>query len=227
MNRIPPLQIVWLIALLYASPVLQAAETKYVTDEVEIMMRTGTSTNNSIVRVLRSGESVTLIEADQTSQYSLVETEGGKQGYVLSRFLLDEPVARQQLATLRERHEQQQLRVDEQAQELAQLSAELQQERSDNEVLKKTLRASEQELAQIREAAQDTLNILEQNKRMQTVVDELRKEKAVLSEANAELSDTTQIDWFVRGAAVSLIAFLIGIVVTRIRWRKKDSWGSY
>ena len=226
MNRIPPLQIVWLIALLFASPVLQA-ETKYVTDEVEIMMRTGTSTNNSIVRVLRSGESVTLIEADQTSQYSLVETEGGKQGYVLSRFLLDEPVARQQLATLRERHQQLQLRVDEQAQEIAQLSADLQQERSDNEVLKKTLRASEQELAQIREAAQDTLNILEQNKRMQTVVDELRKEKAVLSETNAELSDTTQIDWFVRGAAVSLIAFLIGIVVTRIRWRKKDSWGSY
>jgi SH3 domain protein len=59
------------------------------------------------------------------------------------------------------------------------------------------------------------------------MVDQLREEKAVLSDTNAELSDSTQIDWFVRGAAVSLIAFIIGILVTRIRWRKKDSWGSY
>ncbi|MDH3537113.1 MAG: hypothetical protein OER87_15325, partial [Gammaproteobacteria bacterium] len=72
-----------------------------------------------------------------------------------------------------------------------------------------------------------TLNILEQNKRLQTVVEQLREEKAQLTDANAELSDSTRLDWFVRGGAVSLIAFIVGIVVTRIRWRKQDSWGSY
>jgi len=55
------------------------------------------------------------------------------------------------------------------------------------------------------------------------VVDQLRQEKTELSDTNAELSDSTQIDWFVRGGAVSLIAFVIGLLVTRIRWRKKDS----
>jgi SH3 domain protein len=89
------------------------------------------------------------------------------------------------------------------------------------------LRASEQELSEVRDAAQNTLNILDQNKRLQTVVNQLREEKTLLSDSNAELSDSTQIDWFVRGAAVSLIAFIIGILVTKIRWRKKDSWGSY
>ena len=90
-----------------------------------------------------------------------------------------------------------------------------------------TLLASEQELSSVRGAAENTLNILEQNKRMQTVVDQLREEKAELSASNAELSDSTRIDWFVRGGAVSLVAFVIGILVTRIRWRKQDSWGSY
>ena len=71
------------------------------------------------------------------------------------------------------------------------------------------------------------MNILEQNKRLQTVVDQLREEKVSLSDENARLSDTTGMDWFIRGAAVSLIAFVIGILVTRIRWRKQDSWGSY
>ena len=59
------------------------------------------------------------------------------------------------------------------------------------------------------------------------MVEQLREEKAILVETNSELSDSTRLDWFVRGGAVSLIAFIIGIVVTRIRWKKQDSWGSY
>jgi SH3 domain protein len=223
MFRIPLLLIpLWFVALS-----LQAAETRYVTDIFEVTMRSGTSTANSIVRLLRSGEAVTLLEVDEASQYSLVETADGKQGYVLNRFLTDSPAARQLLEKLTARHQQLQSRFDEQKTEVDELKQVLQQEQADNQALKTALRASEQELSSIREAAENTLNILEQNKRMQVMVDQLRAEKAVLSDTNAELSDSTQIDWFVRGAAVSLIAFFIGILVTRIRWRKKDSWGSY
>jgi len=209
-----------------ASP-LHAAEVKYVTDVFEITVRSGTSTANSIVRLLNSGEAVTVLDNELTSQYSLVELDDGTQGYVLTRYLVDSPVAKEILQDLRVRYEQQQSLLGEQRSEIAQLKQSLQQEQTDSEALKTTLRASEQELSAVRDAAQNALSILEQNKRLQTVVDELREEKTVLSDTNAELSDSTQIDWFVRGAAVSLIAFIIGILVTKIRWRKKDSWGSY
>jgi SH3 domain protein len=206
---------------------LRAADVMYVTDEFEVTMRSGTSTSNSIVRMLHSGDSVTLLEADLASQYSLVETADGKKGYVLTRFLMDKPASRQVLAELRIKQQQQQQRLSEQTAAISDLKDSLQQAQADNEALKTALRASEQELAQVREASQNTLNILEQNKRLQTVVDQLREEKTVLSDTNARLSDSTQMDWFIRGAAVSLIAFIIGILVTRIRWRKQDSWGSY
>jgi len=215
-----------LFLMVGASP-LHAAEVKYVTDEFEVTLRSGTSTANSIVRLLRSGAEVTVLENDLASQYSLVETEDGKQGYVLSRFLVESPAAREILKDLRVKYEQQQLRLEQQQTEIEQLQQSLQQEQADSQTLKNTLRASEKELSEVRDAAQNTLNILEQNKRLQTVVDQLREEKTLLSDTNAELSDSTQIDWFVRGAAVSLIAFIIGILVTRIRWRKQDSWGSY
>ena len=217
----------FLLLLFVGSSQLHAAEVKYVTDVFEVTMRSGTTTSNSIVRLLRSGQSVTVLEEDPVSQYSKVETDDGKQGYVLSRFLTDDPAAREVLQDLLARYESQQLQVGEQQAEINQLKQSLLQEQGDSEALKITLRASEQEFAEVRDAAQNTLNILEQNKRLQTVVDQLREEKTLLSETNAELSDSTQIDWFVRGAAVSLFAFIIGIVVTRIRWRKKDSWGSY
>ena len=217
----------FLLLLFVGTSQLHAAGVKYVTDVFEVTMRSGTSTSNSIVRLLRSGESVTVLEDDLVSQYSMVETDSGKQGYVLSRFLTDSPAARDTLQELLGKYESQQLQVGEQQAEINQLKQSLLQEQSDSETLKLTLRASEQEFSEVRDAAQNTLNILEQNKRLQTVVDQLREEKTVLSETNAELSDSTQIDWFVRGAAVSLFAFIIGILVTRIRWRKKDSWGSY
>jgi len=218
-----------LLALVFlaASNPLFALDTGYITDEFEVTMRSGTSTSNSIVRMLGSGEAVTILEEDQESQYSLVETKDGRQGYVLSRFLMDIPAAKQ---TLREREAnfaQQQLRLEERATEVAELKQMLDREKTDNDALKSTLRASEQELSQVRTAAQDTLNILEQNKQLQTAVEQLHQEKTQLIETNAELSDSTRLDWFVRGGAVSLIAFVIGIVVTRIRWKKQDSWGSY
>jgi SH3 domain protein len=215
-----------LAALLCAATPVQAADTRYITDEFEVTMRSGTSTSNSIVRLLRSGEAVTVLEQDLVSQYSLVES-GDDRGYVLSRFLMEAPAAKQSLQELRARHAQQQERLDQQSGEIVELEKTLEQEKTDNEALKTTLRASEQELSEVRGAAQNTLNIIEQNKRLQTMVDQLRQEKTELSNSNAELSDSTRIDWFVRGGAVSLIAFVIGILVTRIRWRKQESWGSY
>ena len=215
-----------LLSAYLASP-LYAAEDMYITDEFEVTMRSGTSTSNSIVRMLRSGQRVSVIEEDLATQYTLVETDDGKQGYVLSRFLMPIPAARQTLQELQQSYQQQQARIDSQSSQIDELNQALTQEQSDNRALKTTLRASEQELSQVRSAAQDTLNILEQNKHLQTVVEQLREEKAQLTEINAELSDSTKLDWFIRGGAVSLIAFVIGILVTRIRWKKQDSWGSY
>ena len=204
-----------------------AIETKYVTDEFEVTMRSGTSTANSIVKLLRSGEAVTVLEEDLASKYSLVETADNKKGYILSRFLIDEPAARQSLLKLQQDYSRLELRIEEQTEEIGELNQALVQEKSDNSALKNTLRASEQELSQVRSAAQDTLNILEQNDRLKAVVEELRQQQTALTDENAELKDSTRLDWFVRGGAVSLIAFVIGILVTRIRWRKQDSWGSY
>ena len=83
------------------------AADKYVTDVFEVTMRTGTSTSNSIVLLLKSGDKVTVLEEDLASQYSLVETESGKKGYVLSRFLNELPSARQRLSETQQENQRQ------------------------------------------------------------------------------------------------------------------------
>lgn len=206
---------------------LAAEETRYITDEFEVTLRSGTSTSNSIVRMLKSGEAVTVLEEDLASKYSLVETADNRKGYILSRFLVEEPSARQSLQELQTRFEKSQADTNSQKTEMGQLKTMLKQEKSDNLALKNALRASEQELSEVRNAAQNILSIQDENKRMKTQIEQQRLDQIQLSEENSSLKDTTQIDWFMRGSAVSLIAFVIGILVTRIRWKKQDSWGSY
>ncbi|MCP4490128.1 MAG: TIGR04211 family SH3 domain-containing protein [Gammaproteobacteria bacterium] len=204
-----------------------ALSQKYITDIFEVTMRNGTSTANTIVKILQSGEAVQVIEEDLASQYSLVETAEGKKGYVLSRFLDDMPSARERLAQSDQENENHRQSIAGLSEQINQLQANLSSTQTDNESLKNTLLASESELEKVRTASENTLNILGDNKRLQAVVTELRKEKQTLGEENSTLRDSTKMDWFIRGAAVSLIAFLLGIIVTRIRWSKKDSWGSY
>jgi len=131
--------------LLCAATSLQAAETRYITDVFEVTMRSGTSTSNSIVSLLSSGQAVTVLEKDLVSQYSLVETDSGKRGYVLTRFLMDIPAAKQSLQELTTRHAQQQENLEQQIGTIAELEKALEQEKADNDALKTTLRASEEQ----------------------------------------------------------------------------------
>jgi SH3 domain protein len=216
-----------LICLLFITAQHAMAANRYVTDEFEVTMRSGTSTSNSIVLLLKSGDKVSVLEEDLASQYSLVETEEGKKGYVLSRFLNELPSAKQRLLEAQQEKQQQSQSISTLRNEINQLRVDYEDEQADNESLKSTLLASEGELGRVRSASEDTLNILEDNERLNSIVKTLREEKQTLADENERLKDSTGIDWFVRGAAVSLVAFLLGIIITRIRWRKQDTWGSY
>jgi len=216
-----------LIIILMALSQLASAASKYVTDQFEVTMRSGTSTANSIVLLLQSGDKVNVLEEDLASQYSLVETEDGKKGYVLSRFLGEQPAARQRLTTTLQKNQQLSESIVALRDEIRQLQSNLDEQAGDNEALKAALLASETEFERVRSAAENSLTILDDNDRLNTLVETLRQEKQNLSDENDQLKDSTRMDWFIRGAGVSLIAFLLGIIITRIRWRKQDSWGSY
>jgi SH3 domain protein len=203
------------------------ATTKYITDEFEVTMRSGTSTSNNIIRMLKSGQNVKILEQDFASKYSLVETNDGKTGYVLSRFLLEGSSARNQLEKLKVKDTKQEDQIATLKARLEDLGQALSRERADNSQLKETLQISEDELGYVKEVSENTLSILDDNNQLKSIEQDLRTEKRQLSEENASLKDSTKVDWFVRGAAVSLIAFLLGIATTRISWKKKDSWGAY
>jgi SH3 domain protein len=202
------------------------AATRYITDEFEVTMRSGTSTSNEIIQLLKSGEAVTILE-EEVDNYSLVENESGKKGYVLNRYLVDEPSSKYQLEQLQVRSTEQQETNALLQSEIQKLQAGLESEQTDNVSLENALLTTETELARVKEAAQNTLSIVDKNEQLESSVKKLTQNNSILNEENSALRDNSNMDWFIRGAGISLIAFVLGIIITRIRWRKQDSWGSF
>lgn len=208
-------------------PSLGSAETRYVTDQFEITMRSGASTSNSIVSMLKSGQSLKVIEQDEATRYTLVETSSGRQGYVLSRYLDDQPSGRDRYIQLKNRSEQLEAKISQLNTELTNFKSEKKDHIAEISTLTKTLKETQTELNDLTESTRDTLRVVKQNESLKARINELDKDKQLLSEENAKYKDSTAMDWFIRGAGVSLLAFLIGIIVTKIRWKKRDSWSNY
>ena len=220
------LSLLLVIAIATSNSVL-AATQKYITDEFEVTMRSGTSTANDILRLLKSGEGVMVLEEDLDTKYSLVELEDGKKGYILNRYLVDSRSSKHRLEQLQVgAAEQQEVNTVLQF-EIKNLETDLEKEQAASSSSKAALLATENELARVKKAAQNTLSIVDENDELKTIVDNLVKNNATLNKKNATLKDNSNMDWFIRGAGVSLAAFVLGILVTRIRWRKQESWGSY
>ncbi len=219
--RIP----LFLSAVLLSSSTL--AESLYITDQFEVTLRSGSSTSNSIISMLKSGQKVKLIEQDVATQYSLVETADGKKGYVLTRYLDQQASGRDRFDALQKQSEQLKKTIAELKQQLKDFKDTKISDDQNIKQLNQDLTQTQKTLKQLREDTSDTIRVLEQNENLQTRINVLENEKKILTDENAKYKDRNAMDWFIRGAGVSFAAFLIGIIVTRIRWKKQDSWGSY
>ena len=78
------------------------AESMYVTDVLKLTLRSGPSTEYKILAVIESGQQVDMLEPGE--EWSQVKLANGKEGYVLSRYLLPNPTHNVRLEQLQIKH---------------------------------------------------------------------------------------------------------------------------
>ncbi|GMQ89351.1 MAG: TIGR04211 family SH3 domain-containing protein [Gammaproteobacteria bacterium] len=200
------------------------AETRYVSDRLEIQMRTGKGTQFRILRMLPSGTAVETLETDSENGYTRVRAPGGVEGWVLTRVLMKGQAARDKLANAEKR--------------LARLELENRKLRSSFDTLKKEKGGTDQELRKfdkqnrkitqelenIRRTASSSLAIDAENRELKSRIVAYERQVQSLQQENSGLKDRTARDWFMVGAGVIILGMVIGLIVPRIRWRKKSSW---
>ena len=208
------------LSLFLALPVL--AETLYVSDQLEIQMRSGKGNKFRIIRTLPSGTRLEVLETG--NGYTRARAPSGTEGWVLSRYLMTGQPARKRLGEVEQRLAQLEL-------ENGKLSAEIdklrnQKGNADSEVsqLTRANKKLSQQLEDIKRTASSVLAIDAENKDLKTRIVAYERQQQTLKQENEQLKSRTARDWFMVGAGVVILGIIIGLIVPRIRWRKKSSW---
>jgi SH3 domain protein len=196
-----------LVALL-ALPAISAAETRFV--EIEATLRTGQGTEFSIVRMIRSGSAVEVLQEDRQKGYTKIRVPGGGEGWILSRYLTDSPIGAEQLVAATQR-------VDQLTRENKELTVERDRYMKEADTLAENLE-------RLKALSSNALSLEETNKQLRSTT--IRDQETIerLQAENAVLASSSTRDWFIAGGGVLAFGILLGVVVPRIRWRRRRSW---
>jgi SH3 domain protein len=218
-------RILSLLALCAALGLAQVqAETRYITDENKVMMRAGQGNEFKIIAQLDSGDEVELLQK-LDGGYAQVKTQDGKIGYLLSRYLMDQPSARSRVAAL----EQQLNELRGQPDQIANKFAALQQEHTQLVQHCKGIETAkgkaDQELEDIKRISSDAVQIANERMELRKQVTSLIREAEELKQANRLLENSETQRWFLIGAGVILGGILIGVIMPNLRLqRRKNDW---
>jgi SH3 domain protein len=159
---------------------------------------------------VRSGSPVEVLETNNSAGWTRVRTPSGDEGWMLSRYLSAEPAGRQELVAAQKRIE-----------DLSRDNREVTGER--NRLMNESDKLAE-ELARLKDLSANAIALETTNKRLQASVERLELEVSTLKEENRLLGTNVKRDWFLAGGGVLFIGLLLGLILPRVRWRRKRSW---
>lgn len=112
----------WVLIALLCSSASFAAESKpqYITDEVSATLREAPRNDAQIKSNLKSGTRITVLETLGPDSFAHVRTDDGKDGWIPTRFISNEPAAKDRLNALQGEINQSKARVRDLEAELAQ-----------------------------------------------------------------------------------------------------------
>lgn len=216
-----------LLASLVLSAPMAFAAPAWVSDQFEITLRSGPTTSNAIQLMVRSGMQLDVLERDAESGYSRVRTPGGTEGWVLTRYLMNEPSAREQLQQLTSQLTNAHSRGTSLDSELTAIKAEYETSNRRIATLEREKAAVEQELANIKRTAANVLGIDEQNKSLMNRLSAAQIRADTLDQENRQLSSQTTRYWFMAGGLVLLVGILLGIWLPRVQWQRRSRYDRF
>lgn len=219
-----------ILALLFILPLLaplvgHTQTTRYVSDELDIMMRNGQGVKYAIKKVLSSGTRLEVLETDPTG-YSKVKTSKGVQGWVLTRLLSNQPSARDRLAASEKNVANLELEVAKYKEEIQALSTQNSSASGENLTLKETSQRLSQELDDLRRTASNAVALSNENRQLKEKLQQIDNQMQSLIIENSALTDSDAKRWFLIGAAVLFLGLILGLILPRLRIQKKNNWNN-
>jgi SH3 domain protein len=205
-------------------PHLGFAATAYVQDEITVMVRSGDTLQHQIIKTIKSGAAVDVLENREPSGYSRVRLQDGTEGWVITRYLSPTPAARDLLKQAQQQLTQLKQENTQLKQQLSSVEGDRRNLDSDSNQLKIDNQKLNQDLAALRNLSGNAIALEESNQKMKSGMIALETKMQTLEQENSLLQDRRTRNWFIIGFGVAFFGLLVGLLIPRIRWRRKSNW---
>lgn len=215
----------FLLGLLFSTSVF--AETRYVSDQLEVTLRRGPTLSHAILRMLKSGTSVEVLEVDKESGHTRVKISNGQEGWILTRYLSAEPTARVQLEQLLKSMNQ---KEDANVSVVEQLKT----IRNEHETAKQIIMQLESEnkklteqLSSLKTTAANVLNIEAENNNFRHKLADTEERLNILQSESSEIEARKNRDWFITGALVLFGGLILGLILPRFARKRSSRYSDF
>lgn len=217
-------KLVLAFTLLLTALSASAVEKRYVTDTLWLQLRSGPSQEFRILKALPSGEHLVFIEEDADSGYTRVKTDKGLEGWVLTRFLEMEPIAKEKLILANRELDKVKAELDTTKTQRDEFKSEVEKLKSERSGLGRENTDLEKELERIKTISANALALDEKSKKLTQRNQELEIQVEALTAENTQLSDNRQMTYIIYGGGLVVIGILAGLILPNIRPKRSSGW---
>jgi len=195
-----------------------AGEVRFVRPSIEVPVRRGQGTKYKILRLVKSGDQVELLE--QGDSWARVLLKNGTEGWMPKRFLSSDAPPFKLVRILRTENEklkQKNSALDRELTELRGLHANTGSELSSCIAQRDTIRDEYQKL---RTDTADVVALQDEMAETKKEIQTVRAAFADVEQQNKDLKRKTAITWFLAGGGMILIGWIIGLITCRSKKRR-------
>jgi SH3 domain protein len=207
------------LALMLLTLRVSAESYVYITDQLDLPIRSDKSFGNNIIRLLPSGTELSLLQSteDGWAQIQFDDTIG----WIKSFYLSPDPAAREKLKKLTRTDNANKLLISKLSGEKEELEGQLLSVKQENTDLIVQSSKSQAEKEHIEQIYQDALKLEHENEKL--IQEKLQlKAELQLSVNNTQIQkDTSSRNWFIVGAIVLFFGMIIGFIVPGLLNRRR------
>ena len=203
-------------------PLVAFAETAYITEKLEIPVRSGESREYRIIRYLQAGAQVEMLQTYE-SGYTKIRDERGREGFVLGRYLVDRAPSFVIAGRLEAEVAKQRETIKRLEQDIEALTA---QNKSSNESIrlaKDQLAEKEVELKEFLATAGDSITLRNRLVALETERQVLLADNETLRAEKLAARDDSFKSWFALGAITLAVGWFVGLLMPRVRRSRIDT----
>jgi len=193
------------------------AETMYVSDVLKLTVRVGKGQDYKIISVIQSGQTVEVLQPED--EWALVRLGDGKEGWVLTRYLTSKITNKVKLQWLQKKHKTLTVQAATLLEENTKLKEENKKFESDLNKSQKNAEEFKMSYEALKTESADYIKLKSKHTKTASQLAEYTEKSELLEKELTKLEFGRTIRWFLAGAGVLLLGFLIGFATKRQRRR--------